>query len=44
VEMALVELYRETGERRYLTLATAFVDRRGGSAAVRSAHHRRAAA
>ncbi|MFI7229113.1 glycoside hydrolase family 127 protein [Nonomuraea angiospora] len=29
VEMALVELYRETGERRYLTLASAFVDRRG---------------
>ncbi|MGW0198620.1 glycoside hydrolase family 127 protein [Nonomuraea sp. NPDC003201] len=29
VEMALVELYRETGERRYLTLAAAFVDRRG---------------
>ncbi|NUR85074.1 MAG: glycoside hydrolase family 127 protein [Nonomuraea sp.] len=29
VEMALVELYRETGERGYLTLAKLFVDRRG---------------
>ncbi|MEO3870925.1 beta-L-arabinofuranosidase domain-containing protein [Nonomuraea sp. B12E4] len=29
VEMALVELYRETGERAYLDLAAAFVDRRG---------------
>ncbi|SEH01878.1 hypothetical protein SAMN05444920_122129 [Nonomuraea solani] len=29
VEMALVELFRETGERRYLDLAAAFVDRRG---------------
>jgi len=29
VEMALVELFRETGERSYLDLATAFVDRRG---------------
>lgn len=29
IEMALVELYRETGERRYLDLAGAFVDRRG---------------
>jgi len=29
VEMALVELFRETGVRSYLELATAFVDRRG---------------
>ncbi|SEO77071.1 glycoside hydrolase family 127 protein [Actinacidiphila rubida] len=29
VETALVELYRETGERRYLNLAAYFVDRRG---------------
>ncbi|MEV0384654.1 beta-L-arabinofuranosidase domain-containing protein [Nonomuraea sp. NPDC050643] len=29
VEMALVELFRETGERGYLSLAGAFVDRRG---------------
>jgi len=29
VETALVELYRETGERRYLELAGYFVDRRG---------------
>ncbi|MCF6473086.1 glycoside hydrolase family 127 protein [Nonomuraea sp. MG754425] len=29
VEMALVELYRETGLRAYLDLAGAFVDRRG---------------
>lgn len=29
VEMALVELYRETGERDYLTQAQLFVDRRG---------------
>ncbi|HST66412.1 MAG TPA: beta-L-arabinofuranosidase domain-containing protein, partial [Mycobacteriales bacterium] len=29
VEMALVELYRETGERRYLDLAGYFVDARG---------------
>lgn len=29
IEMALVELFRETGERSYLDLATAFVDRRG---------------
>ncbi|WP_043627855.1 glycoside hydrolase family 127 protein [Nonomuraea candida] len=29
VEMALVELFRETGERAYLDLAGAFVDRRG---------------
>jgi DUF1680 family protein len=27
--MALVELYRATGERRYLDLAAAFIDRRG---------------
>jgi DUF1680 family protein len=29
IETALVELYRETGERSYLDLATYFVDRRG---------------
>jgi uncharacterized protein len=29
IEMALVELYRLTGERHYLALARAFVDRRG---------------
>ncbi|GAA2320677.1 glycoside hydrolase family 127 protein [Nonomuraea roseoviolacea subsp. roseoviolacea] len=29
VEMALVELYRETGERDYLTQAALFVERRG---------------
>jgi uncharacterized protein len=29
VEMALVELYRETGDRRYLKLARFFLDRRG---------------
>ncbi|WP_445443431.1 glycoside hydrolase family 127 protein [Clavibacter sp. km1a] len=36
VEMALVELARETGERAYLDLAAAFVDRRGhGTVATR---------
>lgn len=29
IEMAMVELYRETGERRYLDLAQYFVDARG---------------
>jgi hypothetical protein len=29
IEMALVELYRLTGERRYLELAIEFIDRRG---------------
>jgi len=29
IEMALVELFRETGERRYLELARFFVDQRG---------------
>ncbi|MEH0399518.1 glycoside hydrolase family 127 protein [[Kitasatospora] papulosa] len=29
IETALVELYRETGERRWLDLASRFVDRRG---------------
>ncbi len=32
VEMALVELYRETGESRYLDLAKFFVDQRGRNA------------
>jgi DUF1680 family protein len=32
VETALVELYRETGERRYLDLAAYFVDRHGHGA------------
>ncbi|QOD44445.1 glycoside hydrolase family 127 protein [Clavibacter zhangzhiyongii] len=36
VEMALVELARETGERAYLDLASVFVDRRGhGTVATR---------
>jgi DUF1680 family protein len=29
IELALVEMYRETGERRYLDLASFFVDQRG---------------
>src|SRR5439155_25429942 len=29
IEMALIELSRETGERRYLELATFFIDQRG---------------
>lgn len=29
IELALVELYRETGERRYLDLAMYFIDQRG---------------
>ncbi|NLF03195.1 MAG: glycoside hydrolase family 127 protein, partial [Anaerolineales bacterium] len=29
IELALVELYRETGEARYLNLATFFIDQRG---------------
>lgn len=29
VELALVELFRETGERRYLNLASFFIDQRG---------------
>src|SRR5882672_10546095 len=29
IEMALIELYRETGEHRYLELATFFIDQRG---------------
>jgi len=32
VEMALVELYRETGESRYLDLAKFFIDQRGRNA------------
>jgi uncharacterized protein len=35
VEMALVELYRQTGERRYLELARHFVDTRGYGHAAR---------
>jgi DUF1680 family protein len=31
IELALVELYRETGERRYLDLAVYFINRRGRS-------------
>src|SRR5690606_21110932 len=31
IEMALVELYRETGNRRYLDLAAYFIDQRGKS-------------
>ncbi|MFI0731466.1 glycoside hydrolase family 127 protein [Streptomyces sp. NPDC021225] len=34
VEMALVELYRETGDERYLTQARLFVDRRGRGTVV----------
>ncbi|MGW6499243.1 glycoside hydrolase family 127 protein [Nonomuraea angiospora] len=35
VEMALVELYRQTGERRYLDLARHFVEARGHGRAVK---------
>ncbi|WP_063784111.1 glycoside hydrolase family 127 protein [Streptomyces sp. SBT349] len=37
-ETALVELYRVTGERRYLELASAFVDRRGHGLVGRHKH------
>ncbi|WP_406472290.1 glycoside hydrolase family 127 protein [Streptomyces sp. NBC_01615] len=43
IETALVELYRETGERRWLDLAAYFVDRRGSgvlSAGVDRGHDR----
>ena len=43
IESALVELYRETGERRYLDLAAGFIDRRGTgtlSAGVDRGHDR----
>lgn len=43
IESALVELYRETNERRYLDLATTFIDRRGTgtlSAGVDRGHDR----
>ncbi|MGP4050523.1 glycoside hydrolase family 127 protein [Streptomyces sp. 2A115] len=43
IETALVELYRETGERRWLKLASYFVDRRGHgvlSAGVDRGHDR----
>ncbi|MCS7187527.1 MAG: glycoside hydrolase family 127 protein [Armatimonadota bacterium] len=39
VEMALVELYRETGERRYLDLARFFVDVRGHKRIGGSPYH-----
>lgn len=39
VEMALVELYRETGERRYLELAKFFVDVRGQKKIGGSPYH-----
>ncbi|MFN4179062.1 MAG: glycoside hydrolase family 127 protein [Armatimonadota bacterium] len=39
VEMALVELYRETGERRYLELARFFVDVRGHKRIGGSPYH-----
>lgn len=39
VEMALVELYRETGERRYLELAQFFVDIRGQKRIGGSPYH-----
>lgn len=39
IEMALVELYRETGERRYLELAQFFVDVRGHKRIGGSPYH-----
>lgn len=38
IELALVKLARETGERRYLDLASAFVDRRGHTDRLRWEH------
>jgi DUF1680 family protein len=35
IEMALVELYRETGDKKYLKLATFFLDQRGKGITVR---------
>lgn len=39
IEMALVELYRLCGERRYLALAQSFVDQRGRGVIGGSAYH-----
>ncbi|RKY03663.1 glycoside hydrolase family 127 protein [Candidatus Poribacteria bacterium] len=39
IEMALVELYRETGKRRYLELAKLFIDRRGKGLIGGSPYH-----
>ncbi|MCS7254378.1 MAG: glycoside hydrolase family 127 protein [Armatimonadota bacterium] len=39
IEMALVELYRETGERRYLELARFFIDVRGRKRIGGSPYH-----
>lgn len=39
VEMALVELYRETGERKYLDLARFFIDERGKGLIGGSIYH-----
>ncbi len=39
IELALVELYRETSERRYLDLARLFVDRRGRQKLGTGARH-----
>ncbi|HIE52143.1 MAG TPA: glycoside hydrolase family 127 protein [Armatimonadetes bacterium] len=39
IEMALVELYRETGQRRYLELAQFFLDQRGRGLLGGGRHH-----
>lgn len=39
IELALVELYRETGERKYLDLATYFLDTRGHGTIGGNAYH-----
>jgi DUF1680 family protein len=39
IELALVELYRETGEQRYLNLARFFIDIRGTGTIGGSAYH-----
>lgn len=39
IELALVELYRETGERRYLDLARFFIDQRGQQRMGRGGRH-----